>query len=82
MKEKTIRFMITVPADIAEKAEKFKKNIFYDTPYAEMYRQLIKLGMEKMEMDTDLETGVITRNNWFLQKQEGRNYQIKPVIID
>lgn len=43
------RFMITVPVDMAEKAEALKKNIFYDKPYAEMYRQLIQLGMDEIQ---------------------------------
>lgn len=43
------RFMITVPVDMAEKAEALKKNLFYDKPYAEMYRQLIQLGMDEIQ---------------------------------
>lgn len=44
-----IRFMLTVPADMAEKAEELKKNLFYNKPYAEMYRQLIQLGMDEIQ---------------------------------
>ncbi len=43
------RFMLTVPVDMAEKAEVLKKNLFYDKPYAEMYRQLIQLGMDEIQ---------------------------------
>ncbi len=45
----TTRFMLTVPADMAEKAEALKKDLFYDKPYAEMYRQLIQLGMDEIQ---------------------------------
>ena len=45
----TTRFMLTVPVDMAEKAEWLKKNLFYDKPYAEMYRQLIQLGMDEIQ---------------------------------
>lgn len=44
----TTRFMLTVPTDMANRAETLKKDIFYDKPYAEMYRQLIRLGMEEL----------------------------------
>lgn len=43
------RFMLTVPVDMAEKAEALKNNLFYDKPYAEMYRQLIQLGMDEIQ---------------------------------
>lgn len=43
------RFTLTVPVDMAEKAEALKKNLFYDKPYAEMYRQLIQLGMDEIQ---------------------------------
>lgn len=43
------RFMLTIPEEIAKRAEVLKKNIFYDRPYAEMYRQLIQLGMNVLE---------------------------------
>ena len=51
------RFTLSVPTDIAERADTLKKNIFYDKPYAEMYRQLILLGMEKLEEKEAAETG-------------------------
>lgn len=49
MDKKTVRFMLTVPNDMAKRAEGLKKNVFYDKPYAEMYRQLIQLGMDKLQ---------------------------------
>ena len=43
------RFMLTVPDDMAKRAAALKKDTYYDKPYAEMYRQLIQLGMEILE---------------------------------
>ena len=51
------RFMLTVPVDMAEKAEALKKNLFYDKPYAEMYRQLIQLGMDEIQKKAAKENG-------------------------
>lgn len=42
------RFMLTVPNDMAKRAEILKRNDYYDKPYAEMYRQLIQLGMDTL----------------------------------
>ncbi len=41
--------MLTVPNDMARRAEILKKDIFYNKPYAEMYRQLIQIGMDKFQ---------------------------------
>lgn len=43
------RFTLTVPDDMAKRAEALKRIEYYDKPYAEMYRQLIQLGMDTME---------------------------------
>lgn len=48
MSDHTTRFVLTVPDDLAEQAENLKKEVFYDKPYAEMYRQLIKLGLTSL----------------------------------
>ena len=45
----TTRFTLTVPKKKAKRAETLKKDMFYDKPYSEMYRQLILLGMEKLQ---------------------------------
>lgn len=42
-------FMLAIPADMAEKAEVLKQTLFHDKPYAEMYRQLIQLGMDEIQ---------------------------------
>ena len=46
-----IRFTLTVPDDLAKKAAQLKKENYYDKPYAEMYRQLIQLGMDTLEAE-------------------------------
>lgn len=43
------RFTLTIPLEMAKRAEALKKDFFYDKPYAEMYSQLIQLGMEEMK---------------------------------
>ncbi len=49
MPNKAIRFTLTVPDDMVKRATALKKDIFYDKSYAEMYRQLILLGMENLQ---------------------------------
>jgi len=44
--------MISVPADIEAEIERLKKTTYYDRPYSEIYRDLIRLGMEKMNEET------------------------------
>lgn len=41
--------MLTVSDDIAKQAEVLKKEVYFDKPYAEMYRQLIQLGMDTLK---------------------------------
>jgi len=59
----TTRFMLTVPDDMAKRAEALKKDTYYDKPYAEMYRRLIQIGMdilkeEKEGLKTDRKKGM------------------------
>ncbi len=49
MANAAIRFTLTVPVDMARKAEELKKDLFYDKPYSEMYRYLIQLGMDEIQ---------------------------------
>lgn len=46
----SVRFMLFV-SDIAKQAEVLQKEIYFDKPYAEMYRQLIRLGMEALKAE-------------------------------
>jgi len=49
MATKNARFMLTIPEDIAKRAEVLKKDTYYNKPYAEMYRLLIQFGMDSLE---------------------------------
>ena len=46
------RIMISVPTDIEAEIDRLKKTTYYDRPYSEIYRDLIRLGMEKMNEET------------------------------
>ena len=46
MKAENKRIMITIPPDLEAKIQSLKKEKFYDKPYAEMYRQIIRTGLE------------------------------------
>ncbi len=47
------RVVISVPKDIETEVERLKQTTFYDKPYAEVYRQAIRLGLEKMKEACD-----------------------------
>ena len=46
MKAENKRIMITIPPDLEAEIQSLKKEKFYDKPYAEMYRQIIRTGLE------------------------------------
>lgn len=43
------RVVISVPEDIELEVERLKQTVFYDKPYAEVYRQAIRLGLQQMK---------------------------------
>ncbi len=49
MAVKKKRFMLTVPEDVEADAAMVKRELFYDRPYSEMYRQLIRMGLDVMK---------------------------------
>ena len=49
VEKKKVRLTLTVPEEMAEAAEKLKNEIFYNKSYAEVYRELIKIGLKEME---------------------------------
>jgi len=57
------RFTLSIPNDMVKRAEAIKKDAYFDKPYAEMYRQLIQLGMDTLEgkstLENDHETGQV-----------------------
>lgn len=46
------RIMISVPKDIEEEIQQLKKTTYFDRPYSDIYRDLIRLGVEKMNEKT------------------------------
>ena len=46
MKAENKRIMITIPPDLEAEIQSLKKEKIYDKPYAEMYRQIIRTGLE------------------------------------
>ena len=46
MKAENKRIMITIPPDLEAEIQSLKKETFYDKLYAEMYRQIIRTGLE------------------------------------
>ena len=51
MAENNVRFTLTVSGGMLKRAEALKKNLYYNKPYAEMYRQLIQIGMDALESE-------------------------------
>ncbi len=49
MSTKNKRFMLTLPDDIEVDAAEVKRDLFYDKPYSEMYRQLIRMGLDSLK---------------------------------
>jgi len=45
------RFMVSVSNDIEADANEAKKDLFFNTSYAEMYRQLIRLGLDALKTE-------------------------------
>ena len=43
------RFMLSITPEMDKEMRLLKKERFYDVPYAEMYRAVIKLGLEEAE---------------------------------
>lgn len=46
------RITISIPEDIEEEIQLLKKTTCFDRSYSDIYRELIRLGMEKMSAET------------------------------
>lgn len=44
--------MVSVPSDIKDEIEAIKRRDFYNKPYAELYRQIIRLGLASFKNDS------------------------------
>ena len=53
VEKKKVRLTLTVPEEMAEAAEKLKNEIFYNKSYAEIYRELIKIGLKEISKEKD-----------------------------
>ena len=42
------RLMVSIPIEVKSEIDAIKQREFYDKPYAELYRQIIRLGLDKM----------------------------------
>lgn len=40
--------MVSIPTDVKSEIDAVKQQDFYDKPYAELYRHIIRLGLTKM----------------------------------
>ena len=45
------RFMLSVPSDVETDAAEVKRRLFYDKPYSEMYRYLIRKGLDAIKTE-------------------------------
>ncbi len=43
------RVILSIPAEVASEIEQIKRERFYDKPYAEIYRQMIRLGLDSLK---------------------------------
>lgn len=42
-------FKLSVPSEMAERVDALKKAVFFDKPYAEIFRYLIQLGLDEIQ---------------------------------
>lgn len=45
--------MVSIHAEVKSEIDTVKQREFYDKPYAELYRHIIRLGLTKMRETTD-----------------------------
>lgn len=46
------RLMVSIPTDVKSEIDAVKQQDFYDKPYAELYRHIIRMGLIKMKETT------------------------------
>ncbi len=46
------RLMVSIPADVKSEIDAVKQQEFYDKPYAELYRHILRLGLTQMRETT------------------------------
>ena len=55
METKSRRFVLNLPEELEEEIQMTKEQFFHDTSYSEMYRQLIRAGLETLKVKKELE---------------------------
>lgn len=49
MEKNSKRIMVSIPNEVSEQINVVKKADFYDRSYAELYRYILSLGLEKLQ---------------------------------
>lgn len=62
MDSKKKKFILTIPTDIEADAAEVKRDLFHDKSYAEMYHQLILIGIEKLKKNKKMTSEVQTND--------------------
>lgn len=52
---KSRRFVLNLPEELEEEIQMTKEQFFHDTSYSEMYRQLIRAGLETLKVKKERE---------------------------
>ena len=55
METKSRRFVLNLPEELEEEIQMTKEQFFHDTSYSEMYRQLIRAGLETLKVKKERE---------------------------
>ncbi len=55
METKSRRFVLNLPEELEEEIQTTKERFFHDTSYSEMYRQLIRAGLETLKAKKERE---------------------------
>lgn len=54
------RLMVSVPEDVKNEIDILKQKEYYDKPYSELYRKIIRLGLDKMQEGGGQDDGTIS----------------------
>ena len=56
METKSRRFVLNLPEELEEEIQMTKERFFHDTSYSEMYRLLIRAGLETLKAKKERES--------------------------
>lgn len=80
MADTMARLMVSIPAEVKKEIDVVKQKEFYDKPYAELYRKIIRLGLDKMKEAKAREKQCEMASENILSAAGGENPLIKPTI--